>query len=310
MSWFRRVEKGIVTPTDQKKETPDGLWHKCPECKTVTNMVDHKQSLYTCPKCSFHNRINSAEYFEILFDDNQFQELDITLSSADPLSFSDTQPYPQRIAASQKKTKLYDAVRTAHGKLDGADLVVACMDFNFIGGSMGSVVGEKIARAIDFAREHRFPFLMISKSGGARMMEAGYSLMQMAKTSAKLALLSEQGIPYISMLTDPTTGGVTASYAMLGDFNISEPGALIGFAGPRVIKETIGKELPKGFQSAEFVLEHGFLDFIVHRKQLKQRLADLLSMLRPPAINEEALIAEASHLLNGKQAQKAAKSRS
>lgn len=311
MSWFRRVEKGIVTPTDQKKETPDGLWHKCPECKTVTNMVDYKLSQYTCPKCSYHNRINSAEYFEILFDDNHFQELDITMSSADPLSFADTQPYPQRIAASQKKTKLYDAVRTAYGKLEGLDVVIACMDFNFIGGSMGSVVGEKIARSIDFARQHKFPFLMISKSGGARMMEAGYSLMQMAKTSAKLALLSEEGIPYISLLTDPTTGGVTASYAMLGDFNISEPGALIGFAGPRVIKETIGKELPKGFQSAEFVLEHGFLDFIVHRKQLKQRLADVLSMLRHPAV-DEALIAEASELLNGSKTttQKAAKPRS
>lgn len=303
MSWFRRVEKGIVTPTEQKKETPDGLWHKCPECKTVTNMADHKQNLFTCPKCSYHNRINSAEYFEILFDNGQFEELDVTLSSADPLSFADTQPYPQRIASSQKKTKLYDAVRTASGKLDGQDIVIGCMDFNFIGGSMGSVVGEKIARAIEVARQRKVPFLMISKSGGARMMEAGFSLMQMAKTSAKLALLSEEGVPYISMLTDPTTGGVTASYAMLGDFNISEPGALIGFAGPRVIKETIGKELPKGFQSAEFVLEHGFLDFIVHRKQLKQRLGDLLHMLRHPAV-DEVLIAEASELVNGSHPKK------
>ncbi|MFC6997470.1 acetyl-CoA carboxylase, carboxyltransferase subunit beta [Rufibacter roseus] len=282
MSWFRRVEKGIVTPTEQKKETPDGLWHKCPECKTVISKAEHRQNLYTCPSCDFHDRVNSHEYFEILFDDNEFQELDENLSSSDPLSFVDTKPYPDRIVATQRKTNLKDAVRTAHGKANGVDLVVACMDFNFIGGSMGSVVGEKISRAIDYSRKHKIPFLMISKSGGARMMEAGYSLMQMAKTSAKLALLSEEKVPYISLLTDPTTGGVTASFAMLGDFNISEPGALIGFAGPRVIKETIGKDLPKGFQSAEFVLEHGFLDFIVHRKELKQRLADLLTMLAEP----------------------------
>ncbi|ALD20199.1 acetyl-CoA carboxylase, carboxyltransferase subunit beta [Hymenobacter sp. DG25A] len=283
MSWFKRVEKGIVTPTEQKKETPDGLWYKCSECKTVAPMVEHKRLLYTCAKCNYHDRIDSAEYFEILFDDNQFTELDANLSSADPLKFVDTKAYPQRVAATQRATGLKDAVRSAHGKMNGVELVVACMDFKFIGGSMGSVVGEKIARAIDYARQNRIPFLMISKSGGARMMEAGYSLMQMAKTSAKLALLSEAGIPYISMLTDPTTGGVTASYAMLGDFNISEPGALIGFAGPRVIKETIGKDLPKDFQSAEFVLEHGFLDFIVDRKDLKQRLSDLLRMLQPKA---------------------------
>ncbi|WP_303310427.1 acetyl-CoA carboxylase, carboxyltransferase subunit beta [Hymenobacter sp. BT730] len=281
MSWFKRVEKGIVTPTEQKKETPDGLWYKCPECKTVAPMVEHKRLLFTCAKCNFHDRIDSAEYFEILFDGNQFTELDANMSSADPLKFVDTKPYPQRVAATQRATGLKDAVRSAHGKMNGVELVVACMDFKFIGGSMGSVVGEKIARAIDYARQNRIPFLMISKSGGARMMEAGYSLMQMAKTSAKLALLSEAGIPYVSMLTDPTTGGVTASYAMLGDFNISEPGALIGFAGPRVIKETIGKDLPKDFQSAEFVLEHGFLDFIVDRKDLKQRLSDLLRMLQP-----------------------------
>lgn len=281
MAWFRRVEKGIVTPTEEKKETPDGLWYKCPECKRVTNTTEHKANLYTCVNCGHHERINSAEYFEILFDSPDFQELDINLTSSDPLEFVDTQPYPNRITASQRKTHLKDAVRTAHGKMNNLELVVACMDFNFIGGSMGSVVGEKIARAIDHARQHQIPFLMISKSGGARMMEAGYSLMQMAKTSAKLALLSEDKIPYISLLTDPTTGGVTASFAMLGDFNISEPGALIGFAGPRVIKETIGKDLPKDFQSAEFVLDHGFLDFIVHRKELKQKLTNLLVMLRP-----------------------------
>ena len=282
MSWFRRVEKGIVTPTEQKKETPDGLWYKCPNCKAVTNTTEHRKNLYTCPKCDFHERINSAEYFEILFDENKFEEFNASLSSADPLHFVDSKPYPKRIAESQKKTHLTDAVRTAHGRINGSHLVIACMDFNFIGGSMGSVVGEKIARAIDFARQHKYPFLMISKSGGARMMEAGYSLMQMAKTSAKLALLAEEGIPYISLLTDPTTGGVTASFAMLGDFNIAEPGALIGFAGPRVIKETIGKELPKGFQSSEFVLEHGFLDFIVPRKELKQKLSDLVTMLHQP----------------------------
>ncbi|MBC6990673.1 acetyl-CoA carboxylase, carboxyltransferase subunit beta [Hymenobacter sp. BT491] len=288
MSWFKRVEKGIVTPTEEKKETPDGLWYKCPECKTVATMAEHKRLLYTCAKCNHHDRIDSDEYFEILFDNNQFVELDAELSSADPLHFVDTKAYPQRVAATQKQTGLRDAVRTAHGHLNGLGLVVACMDFKFIGGSMGSVVGEKIARAIDYARQNRLPFLMISKSGGARMMEAGYSLMQMAKTSAKLALLSEAGLPYISMLTDPTTGGVTASFAMLGDFNIAEPGALIGFAGPRVIKETIGKDLPKDFQSAEFVLEHGFLDFIVDRKELKQQLTDLLLLLRPVEVSAAA----------------------
>ncbi|RDC65113.1 Acetyl-CoA carboxylase [Adhaeribacter pallidiroseus] len=235
-----------------------------------------------------------------MFDTPDFRELDANLTSSDPLEFVDTQAYPNRIAASQRKTHLKDAVRTARGMMNNLELVVACMDFNFIGGSMGSVVGEKIARAIDYARQQRIPFLMISKSGGARMMEAGYSLMQMAKTSAKLALLSEEKIPYISLLTDPTTGGVTASFAMLGDFNISEPGALIGFAGPRVIKETIGKDLPKDFQSAEFVLDHGFLDFIVHRKELKQKLTDLLLMLRP---DKAPLSDEISVSANGKALQ-------
>ncbi|SNR42603.1 MULTISPECIES: acetyl-CoA carboxylase, carboxyltransferase subunit beta [Hymenobacter] len=284
MSWFKRVEKGIVTPTEQKKETPDGLWYKCPECKTVATMAEHKRLLSTCGKCNHHDRIDAADYFDFLFDNHEYQELDADLRSADPLSFVDTKAYPQRVAATEKNTGLKDAVRSAHGHMNGVELVVAAMDFKFIGGSMGSVVGEKIARAIDYARQHRVPFLMISRSGGARMMEAGYSLMQMAKTSAKLALLSEAGIPYISLLTDPTTGGVTASFAMLGDFNIAEPGALIGFAGPRVIKETIGKDLPKGFQSAEFVQEHGFLDFIVDRKELKQKLTDLLTMLRPAEV--------------------------
>ena len=280
MSWFKRVEKGIVTPTEQKKETPDGLWYKCPECKTVATMAEHKRLLSTCAKCNHHDRMDAAEYFDFLFDNQTYTELDADMHSADPLHFVDTKAYPQRVAATEKATGLKDAVRSAHGQLNGLGLVVAAMDFKFIGGSMGSVVGEKIARAIDYARQNRLPFLMISRSGGARMMEAGYSLMQMAKTSAKLAMLSEAGIPYISLLTDPTTGGVTASFAMLGDFNIAEPGALIGFAGPRVIKETIGKDLPKGFQSAEFVLEHCFLDFIVDRKELKQKLTDLLTMLQ------------------------------
>lgn len=280
MSWFTRKEKGIVTPTELKKETPDGLWYQCPDCKKVMHSREHKKNDYTCSSCNYHDKIGSKEYFEIIFDNNEFEELDAKMSSSDPLSFVDTKKYPDRIAATQKKTGLTDAVRSGIGYMNNIQIVVACMDFNFIGGSMGSVVGEKIAKAIDKAREKKAPFLMISKTGGARMMEAGYSLMQMAKTSAKLAMLSEEGIPYISLLTDPTTGGVTASYAMLGDFNISEPGALIGFAGPRVIRETIGKDLPEGFQSAEFVLEHGFLDFIVDRKDLKERLSDLLGMLK------------------------------
>ncbi|MDQ3289789.1 MAG: acetyl-CoA carboxylase, carboxyltransferase subunit beta [Bacteroidota bacterium] len=301
MAWFRRVEKGIVTPTEEKKETPDGLWYKCPECKRVINTTEFKANLYTCNNCGHHERINSPEYFDILFDEDRFEELDANLTSSDPLEFVDTQPYPKRVAASQKKTNLKDAVRTAHGKMNGLDVVIACMDFNFIGGSMGSVVGEKISRAIDYARQNQIPFLMISKSGGARMMEAGYSLMQMAKTSAKLALLSEAKVPYISMLTDPTTGGVTASFAMLGDFNIAEPGALIGFAGPRVIKETIGKDLPKDFQRVEFVLDHGFLDFIVHRKELKQKLTDLLLMLQPEKSKPSATEKSEVKTVNGEK---------
>lgn len=278
-SWFKRSSTGIQTPTEQKKDVPDGLWYKCPNCKAVHHTREHRDQAWVCANCNYHARIGSEEYFELLFDNNEFVEMDSDMSSADPLEFFDSIDYPTRIAQSQKKSGLKDAVRTAHGKLNGMPLVVACMDFGFIGGSMGSVVGEKIARAIDFARENRIPILIISKSGGARMMEAGFSLMQMAKTSARLALLSEAGVPYISLMTDPTTGGVTASYAMLGDFNIAEPGALIGFAGPRVIRETIGKDLPKGFQSAEFLLEHGFLDFIVDRRELPQKLYHLLNML-------------------------------
>ncbi len=278
MAWFKRQDKGIHTPTEKKKEAPDGLWYKTPS-GNIIHMRELKNNAYVCPDDDYHVRIGSKEYYEILFDDNHFEELDAELSSADPLKFTDSKNYPDRILASQAKTGLKDAVRTAHGKMNGRELTICCMDFSFIGGSMGSVVGEKIARGIDHSLKNKIPFLMISKSGGARMMEAGFSLMQMAKTSAKLALLSEAGIPYISLLTDPTTGGVTASFAMLGDFNIAEPGSLIGFAGPRVIRETIGKDLPKGFQSAEFVLDHGFLDFIVDRRQLKAKLTSLLKMI-------------------------------
>ena len=279
MSWFQRKDKGIQTPTEAKKEAPDGLWFKTPSGKII-HTRELKSNSYVSPEDGYHVRIGSREYFEILFDDNEFLELDTDMQSADPLKFSDTKPYLSRIASSQKKTGLKDAVRTAYGKMNGINITIACMDFSFIGGSMGSVVGEKIARAIDHSIKKKSPFLMISKSGGARMMEAGLSLMQLAKTSAKLTLLSEAKLPYISLLTDPTTGGVTASYAMLGDFNIAEPGALIGFAGPRVIRETIGKDLPKGFQSAEFVLDHGFLDFIVDRRNLKSKLTTLLKMLK------------------------------
>ncbi len=280
MAWFKREKKGIITTTEEKKEAPDGIWNKCPNCKKPLHYAEQVENRYVCQYCSYHLRIGSKEYFDILFDDNQFTELFGNLRSGDPLEFNDSKPYTERLKESYAKTGLNDAIRAAHGKIDGNDLVVACMDFNFIGGSMGSVVGEKIARSVNYCIKHKIPFLMISKSGGARMMEAAFSLMQMAKTSARLALLSEAKIPYISLLTDPTTGGVTASYAMLGDINISEPGALIGFAGPRVIKETIKKDLPKGFQTAEFVLEHGFLDFIVDRREMKAKLASFISMMQ------------------------------
>ena len=279
MSWFVRKDKGIQTPTEMKREAPDGLWYQCSNCKKAMHTREHKLNAYTCVHCNYHEKIGSDAYFSILFDDNAFTELNASMTSADPLNFTDTKQYPARVRATMDKTGLKDAVRTAHGPMNGATVTMAVMDFNFIGGSMGSVVGEKIARAIDHAIQNRMPFLMISRSGGARMMEAGFSLMQMAKTSAKLALLSQAKLPYVSLLTDPTTGGVTASYAMLGDFNIAEPEALIGFAGPRVIRETIGKDLPKGFQSAEFVLDHGFLDFIVDRKDLKDKLSSLFGML-------------------------------
>ncbi|MDG1804460.1 acetyl-CoA carboxylase, carboxyltransferase subunit beta [Flavicella sp.] len=277
-AWFKRIEKGINTPTEAKKDVPKGLWYKTPSGKIV-DTEDLRQNLYVSREDGYHVRIGSAEYFEILFDD-KFKELDASLEAADPLNFSDTKAYPDRLKDAQKKTNLKDAVRTAVGKSLGKDLVIACMDFAFIGGSMGSVVGEKIARAIDYSIKHKIPFLMISKSGGARMQEAPLSLMQMVKTSAKLALLAEAKVPYISLCTDPTTGGITASFAMLGDINIAEPNALIAFAGPRVVKDTTGKDLPEGFQRSEFLLEHGFLDAIYERKELKKQInlyIDLIS---------------------------------
>ncbi len=270
MAWFKRKAKGIQTSTEEKKDIPQGLWYKSPTGKIVES-DELASNFYVSPEDGYHVRIGSKEYFEILFDD-KYSELDKSMMSKDPLKFEDTKKYIDRLKEAHKKTDLYDAVRTAVGESKGKEIVIACMDFAFIGGSMGSVVGEKIARAIDYAIKHRLPFLMISKSGGARMMEAALSLMQMAKTSAKLAQLDDAGLPYISLCTDPTTGGVTASFAMLGDINIAEPGALIGFAGPRVVKDTTGQDLPEGFQTSEFVLEHGFLDFIVHRKELKDKI--------------------------------------
>lgn len=280
MSWFTRKDKGIQTPTELKRDSPDGLWYQCPSCKKALHTREHRLFAFTCSSCNYHEKIGSQEYFELLFDQSRYTEIDPMMSSGDPLNFTDTKKYTDRLKATEDKTGLKDAVRAAYGEMNGLPITIAAMDFSFIGGSMGSVVGEKISRAIDYSIKTNTPFLMISRSGGARMMEAGFSLMQMAKTSARLALLAEAKIPYISLLTDPTTGGVTASFAMLGDFNIAEPGALIGFAGPRVIKETIGKDLPKGFQSADFVLDHGFLDFIVDRKEMKDKLGALLAMLK------------------------------
>jgi acetyl-CoA carboxylase carboxyl transferase subunit beta len=271
MAWFKRKDKGINTPTEAKKDTPKGLWYKTPSGKII-DTEELKRNLYVSPEDGYHVRIGSKEYFEMLFDDNKFKELNSNITAKDPLKFEDTKKYPDRLKAAQEKTKLKDAVRTAVGKSLGKDIVIAAMDFSFIGGSMGSVVGEKIARAIEYSIKKKLPFLMISKSGGARMMEASLSLMQLVKTSAKLAQLAEAKIPYISLCTDPTTGGTTASFAMLGDINIAEPNALIAFAGPRVVRDTTGKDLPEGFQRSEFVLEHGFLDGIYERKNLKQQI--------------------------------------
>ena len=270
MAWFKRKDKGIHTPTEAKKDIPKGLWYKSPTGKII-DTDELERNFYVSPEDGYHVRIGSREYFDILFDD-KFKELNANLTSKDPLKFIDNKKYSDRLKAATKKTNLKDAVRTAVGKSKGRDVVIACMDFSFIGGSMGSVVGEKIARAADYSLKKKIPFLIISKSGGARMMEAALSLMQLAKTSVKLAQLAEAKIPYISLCTDPTTGGTTASFAMLGDVNISEPGALIGFAGPRVVRDTTGKELPEGFQTAEFVLEHGFLDFITERNKLKDKI--------------------------------------
>lgn len=277
--WFKRTKEGILTSTSEKKETPEGLWYKCTSCKEIMPAADHADDLWVCRNCGFHERIGSDEYFHILFDDYKYRRLFANITSGDPLNFSDTKKYHLRVKDAQESTGLKDALEVGAGKLNTKDVVICCMDFKFIGGSMGTVVGEKISRAIDYCIKYKRPLLIISKSGGARMMEGAFSLMQMAKTSAKLSLLAEAKLPYISLLTDPTTGGVTASYAMLGDINIAEPNALIGFAGPRVVKETIKTDLPAGFQKSEFLLEHGFLDFIVHRKDLKNKLGQLIDML-------------------------------
>ncbi|MFK7926221.1 MAG: acetyl-CoA carboxylase, carboxyltransferase subunit beta [Bacteroidia bacterium] len=286
MSWFKRVKDNILTKTEDKNDTPKGLWEKCPSCKKALNIKGLARNQYVCMHCDHHLRIGSEEYFQLLFDDGKYTELNESLTSGNPLEFEDTKKYPDRIKASIDKTGLADAVRTAYGPINEETLMIAAMDFRFIGGSMGSVVGEKIKRAIDHCLQHKLPLLIISKSGGARMMEGALSLMQMAKISAKLAQMGQNQLPYISLLTDPTTGGITASFAMLGDLNIAEPNALIGFAGPRVIKETIGRDLPEGFQRSEFLLEHGFLDFIIHRKELKENLASTIGMLLKRPVKE------------------------
>jgi acetyl-CoA carboxylase carboxyl transferase subunit beta len=278
MPWFKRSKQNIATDT-QQKELPAGLWEKCPECGEIIHKKQLELNLWTCIKCDYHFRISSLDYISFLFDKNTFKEMDRKLKSGDPLGFVDTKKYSDRITSTIKKLDLYDAIRTGTGKIDGREVAFGCMDFQFIGGSMGSVVGEKLARLIDKAYKSKIPLIVISASGGARMMEGAYSLVQMAKTSARLARLAEAKIPYISILTDPTTGGTTASYAMLGDIHIAEPKALIGFAGPRVIKQTIGKELPAGFQRSEFLLEHGFVDIISHRKDLRNNLISIIDLL-------------------------------
>ena len=277
-SWFKRIKKGISTKTSEKKETPEGLWVKCPECNYICTISELREHLFVCPKCSYHHRINSSEYYELLFDNNEYIELFDNIRSKDFLEFTDLKPYKKRLEEIWSKTDLKDSMRVAAGKVNGYGLVVACMDFEFIGGSLGSVMGEKFSRAVDYCIQHKLAYMVISKSGGARMMESAFSLMQLAKTSGKLSQLSDAKLPYISLLTDPTFGGISASFGMLGDLNIAEPGALIGFAGPRVIKETIKKDLPEGFQRSEFLLDHGFLDFIVGRKELKNKLAKVLEL--------------------------------
>jgi acetyl-CoA carboxylase carboxyl transferase subunit beta len=279
-NWFKRIKKGILTSTKDKKDAPEGLWSKCPNCKYTCPVEELKEDNFVCPKCNHHHRIGSYEYFEIIFDENNYVELFDNIKSKDFLQFVDLKPYYKRLEETYSKTQIHDSITVAHGKVNNNDLVVACMDFEFIGGSLGSVMGEKICRACDYCIQHRVPFMIINKSGGARMMESAFSLMQLAKTSGKLSQLSDAKIPYISLCTDPTFGGTTASFAMLGDIICGEPGALIGFAGPRVIKETIKKDLPEGFQRSEFLLEHGFLDFIVHRKDLKEKLNSLLILFK------------------------------
>lgn len=278
--WFRRIKKGILTTTSEKKETPEGLWTKCPECNHISTVTDLREALYVCPKCEHHHRIGSQEYYDILFDDQAYEELFDNIRSKDFLGFTDLKPYGKRLEDIWAKNDLTDSMRVAVGSIHGNDIVIACMDFEFIGGSLGSVMGEKFSRAVDYAIANKLPYMVISKSGGARMMESAFSLMQLAKTSGKLSQLSDAQLPYISMLTDPTFGGISASFGMLGDLNIAEPGALIGFAGPRVIKETIKRDLPEGFQRSEFLLEHGFLDFIVHRKELKNKIAQLIVLFQ------------------------------
>ncbi len=279
-SWFKRIKKGINTKTSEKKETPEGLWTKCPECNYICTVSELRDHLFVCPKCGYHHRIGSSEYYELLFDDKEFTELFENIRSVDYLEFTDLKPYKKRLEEIWSKTDLKDSMRVAAGKLGGHDIVISCMDFEFIGGSLGSVMGEKFSRAVDYCLQHKTPYLVIGKSGGARMMESAFSLMQLAKTSGKLSQLSDAKIPYISLLTDPTFGGISASFGMLGDLIIAEPGALIGFAGPRVIKETIKKDLPEGFQRSEFILEHGFLDLIVARKDLKEKLGTVLSLFK------------------------------
>jgi acetyl-CoA carboxylase carboxyl transferase subunit beta len=275
-SWFKRIKKGILTSTAEKKETPEGLWTKCPECNFICTMNELREQLFVCPKCNYHHRIGSDEYFEIIFDQGTADVLFENIRSKDFLGFTDLKPYEKRLQEIWSKTDITDSIRVAAGEVNNQRMVIACMDFEFIGGSLGSVMGERIARAVDHCLEHRIPLMIICKSGGARMMESAFSLMQLAKVSGKLSQMTDAGIPYISLLTDPSFGGISASFGMLGDLNIAEPGALIGFAGPRVIKETIKKDLPEGFQRSEFLLEHGFLDFIIDRKNLKERLSTLL----------------------------------
>jgi acetyl-CoA carboxylase carboxyl transferase subunit beta len=275
-SWFKRIKKGILTSTKDKKDAPEGLWTKCPECKHTCTSTDLGENNFVCPKCEYHHRIGSDQYFDILFDNKKYTELFASIISKDYLGFVDLKPYGKRLEETYAKTDIHDSITVAVGKVNEHPLVIACMDFEFIGGSLGSVMGEKIARACDYCILHKIPFMIINKSGGARMMESAFSLMQLAKTSGKLMQLSEAKVPYISLCTDPTFGGTTASFAMLGDIICGEPGALIGFAGPRVIKETIKKDLPPGFQRSEFLLEHGFLDFIINRKDLKEKISSLL----------------------------------